>query len=59
MRRHYVWYLLAGLWGAEAVFGFMRHSTASAAAAGVAAFCFVVAGLVLGRRPPRGTRRSR
>jgi hypothetical protein len=58
MRRHYVWYLLAALWAAEAAFGFFRRSDASAGAAAAASACFFVTGFWMGRRKPvRGRRR--
>lgn len=50
MRRHLIWYVLACLWGAIAIAGFVRHRTANAALEAVFAVLFAIIGIVVQRR---------
>jgi heme/copper-type cytochrome/quinol oxidase subunit 4 len=50
MRRHLIWYILAVLWGAIAVAGFVRHRTANAGLEAVFALIFAIIGVFVQRR---------
>ena len=50
MRRYVIWYILAVLWGAIAVAGFLRHRTANAGLEAVFALIFAIVGVFVHRR---------
>jgi hypothetical protein len=50
MQRYVIWYVLACLWGALAIFGLVRHRTPNAALEAIFALLFVIIGLFIKRR---------
>jgi hypothetical protein len=45
-----IWYVLACLWGAIAIFGFLRHRTATATLEAIFALLFAIIGIFMKRR---------
>lgn len=50
MRRHFIWYVLALLWGVIAIIGLLHHRTNNAALEGAFALLFLVIGFLVRRR---------
>jgi hypothetical protein len=50
MRRHFIWYILAILWGAIAVIGVLHHRSTNAALEGAFALLFLIIGLLVRKR---------
>ena len=50
MQRYVIWYVLACLWGALALFGLVRHRTANAALEALFALLFAIIGVFIKRR---------
>jgi hypothetical protein len=50
MRRHHIWYVLALVWGSLAAFALLRRHSGPAMLEATFATCFVVLGILIGRR---------